>query len=58
MQALKYAAMASRFKAALLAEYHARFTQRDAQYGTESEPLTEAEALAKVETRLRRGSSA
>ena len=50
MQALKYAAMASRFKAGLLAEYHAKFSQRDAQHGAKRDPLTEAEALAKLET--------
>ena len=50
MQALKYAAMASRFKAGLLAEYHARFSQREAHDGTGRDPLTEAEALAKLET--------
>lgn len=50
MQALKYAAMASRFKPGLLAEYHARFSQRQANHGTGHEPLTEAEAMAKLET--------
>jgi hypothetical protein len=50
MQALKYAAMASRFKAGLLAEYYARFTRRDEQRGGGQVPLTEAEALARLET--------
>jgi hypothetical protein len=50
MQALKYAAMASRFKPGLLAEYHARFTRRDEQRGGKQVPLTEAEALSKLET--------
>lgn len=50
MQALKYAAMASRFKPALLAEYHSRFTRRDEQQGDRQPPLTEAEALTRLET--------
>jgi hypothetical protein len=33
-----------------LAEYHAKFSQRDAQHGAKRDPLTEAEALAKLET--------
>jgi hypothetical protein len=45
MQALKYAAMASRFKASLLAEYHAKFSQR-----LKGTSLTATEALAKLET--------
>jgi hypothetical protein len=45
MQALKYAAMASRFKASLLAEYHAKFSQR-----LKGASLTATEALAKLET--------
>jgi hypothetical protein len=45
MQALKYAAMASRFKVSLLAEYHAKFSQR-----LKGASLTETEALAKLET--------
>jgi hypothetical protein len=50
MQALKYAAMASRFKPGLLAEYHARFTRRDDQQGGRQGLLTEAEALSRLET--------
>jgi hypothetical protein len=46
MQAVKYAAMASRFSAALLAEYHAAFL---APRGT---TITEAEALAKLQTHV------
>jgi hypothetical protein len=50
MQALKYAAMASRFKPGLLAEYHAKFTRRDEQHAAKHDPLTEAEALSRLET--------
>jgi hypothetical protein len=50
MQALKYAAMASRFKPGLLAEYHSRFTRRDDQQTAKQGPLTEAEALTRLET--------
>jgi hypothetical protein len=50
MQAIKYAAMASRFKAGLLAEYHAKFSQREVPHGATRDPLSEAEALAKLET--------
>jgi hypothetical protein len=50
MQALKYAAMASRFKAGLLAEYHAKFSQREMPSGAKRDPLTEAEALTKLES--------
>jgi len=50
MQALKYAAMASRFRPGLLAEYHAKFSRRDVVAGRLREPLTDAEALAKLET--------
>ncbi len=49
-QALKYAAMASRFTPRLLAEYHARFSQREPQGRRPAEPLTESEAHAKLET--------
>src|ERR1700722_9851800 len=45
MQALKCAAMASRFKPTLLAEYHSKYTRRDAADG-----LSESEALVKLET--------
>jgi hypothetical protein len=50
MQALKYAAMASRFKPGLLGEYHAKFSRRHGRDGLAAEPLTEAEALSKLET--------
>lgn len=50
MQALKYAAMASRFRPALLGEYHASFSQRQAARGGGGGFLTEAEALARLET--------
>jgi hypothetical protein len=50
MQALKYAAMASRFTPRLLAEYHAKFSKREAQGDPPAEPLTEAEAYSKLET--------
>ncbi len=50
MQALKYAAMASRFTPRLLAEYHAKFSQRKVQNARQAEPLTEAESLSKLET--------
>jgi len=50
MQALKYAAMASRFQPSLLAEYHAKFSHRDTQAGGAIKPLTEAEALSRLET--------
>jgi hypothetical protein len=50
MQALKYAAMASRFVPKLLAEYHAKFIQREVEQGRQESALTEAEALAKLET--------
>lgn len=55
MQALKYAAMASRFRADLLAEYHAKFSRRDVASGKVSAPLTDAEALAKLETHSNAG---
>jgi hypothetical protein len=48
MQALKYAAMASRFTPGLLAEYHAKFSRRVADGG--GAVLSEAEALSKLET--------
>ncbi len=50
MQALKYAAMASRFTPRLLAEYHAKFSQREPPGGRPAEPLTEGEAYSKLET--------
>ena len=50
MQALKYAAMASRFTSKLLAEYHTKFIQWEVQQGRATTPLTEAEALSKLET--------
>lgn len=50
MQALKYAAMASRFKPGLLAEYHAKFSRRDQPHVATQDPLTEAEALSRLET--------
>jgi hypothetical protein len=50
MQALKYAAMASRFTAKLLAEYHAKFIQREVEQHRATAALTEAEALSKLET--------
>jgi hypothetical protein len=50
MQALKYAAMASRFTPRLLAEYHAKFSQREPGGGRPAEQLTEGEAYSKLET--------
>ncbi len=49
MQAVKYAAMASRFSPDLLAEYHSKFTHRVGPNGVGA-PLSEDEALAKLET--------
>jgi hypothetical protein len=48
MQALKYAAMASRFTPDLLAEYHTKFSNHRMPSGGAA--LTEAEALSKLET--------
>jgi len=48
MQAVKYAAMASRFSPELLAQYHSRFTHRDLG-GDSGETLSELEARAKLE---------
>lgn len=48
MQAVKYAAMASRFSPELLAQYHARFTHRDSG-GLGKQALSEPEARAKLE---------
>lgn len=50
MQALKYAAMASRFSPELLAEYHAAYLKKVRPDDDASTPLTQSEALAKLET--------
>jgi hypothetical protein len=50
MQALKYAAMASRFSPDLLAEYHAAYMKKAGPADSPSAALTQAEALAKLET--------
>jgi len=50
MQAIKYAAMASRFSPELLAEYHAAYMKKVSPANSASASLTQAEALAKLET--------
>lgn len=50
MQALKYAAMASRFSPSLLAEYHAKFSRRVTGDHPQVNELTESEALSHLET--------